>query len=140
MFLYWSMCFRYFLYYLPSFEHHRYMAERLPILRKTLYNQSINGLIKLECSLLKDDLCHIWLKIAQWFCRRRCLNVVDVFLLFWYFLPLEKGLVLHLHKLNSFIIGCSVVSLVRVLEKNTMCKKNLRTPELVGLAHQFCAS
>ena len=32
----------------------------------------------------------VWLKLAQWFWRRRFLNFVNVFSLFRYYLPLEK--------------------------------------------------
>ena len=50
---------------------------------------------------LKDALCQAWLKLAQRFWRRRILNFVNVFSLFRYYLPLEKGRVLHLNKLES---------------------------------------
>ena len=48
----------------------------------------------------KTDLCQVWLKLAQcvW---RRFLNIVNVFLLFRYYFPLEKGVALHLNKLES---------------------------------------
>ena len=39
----------------------------------------------------KDVLCQVWLKLAQWFWRRRFLNFVNVFSLFRNYLPLEKG-------------------------------------------------
>ena len=58
-------------------------------------------LIKLKSSLPKDGLCQVWLKLAQWFWRRRFFNFVNVFLLFRNYLPLEKGGVLHLNKLES---------------------------------------
>ena len=48
----------------------------------------------------KDALCQVWLKLAQWFLKRRYLNVVNVFLLFCNDLPLEKGVALHLNKLE----------------------------------------
>ena len=48
----------------------------------------------------KDALCQVWLKLAQWFWRRRFLNFINVFSLFPYYLPLEKG-GLHLNKLES---------------------------------------
>ena len=53
---------------------------------------------KLESPSLKDALCQVWLKLAHWFWRRRFLNFVNVFLLFRYYLPLEKGGALHLNK------------------------------------------
>ena len=49
----------------------------------------------------KDALCQVWLKLAQWFWRRRFLNFVNVFSLFHYYLPLEKSGALHLNKLES---------------------------------------
>jgi hypothetical protein len=56
---------------------------------------------KLESPPPKDDLCQVWLKLAQWFWRRRFLNIFCIFLLFSYYLPLEKGATLHLNKLES---------------------------------------
>ena len=56
---------------------------------------------KLESSSPKDTLCQIWLKLAQWFWRRRFFNFVNVFSLFRKYLPLEKGGALHLNKLKS---------------------------------------
>ena len=48
----------------------------------------------------KDDLCQVWLKLTQWFCRRRFLKSINVFSLFRNYLPLEKGRGLHLNKLE----------------------------------------
>ena len=56
---------------------------------------------KMESPSPKDALCQIWSKLAQWFCRRRFLNFVNVFSLFRNYLPLEKGGALHLIKLES---------------------------------------
>ena len=56
---------------------------------------------KLESPLPKDALCQVWLKLAQWFWRRRFLNLVNVFSLFRNYLPFEKGLALNLNKLES---------------------------------------
>ena len=55
----------------------------------------------LEFPLPKDDLCQVWLKMACWFWRRRFLKIFSVFLLFRYYLPLEKGYPLCLFKLES---------------------------------------
>ena len=58
---------------------------------------------KLESPLPKGALCQVWLKLAQWFWRRRFLNFVNV-LVFGYFViisPLKKGGPLHLNKLES---------------------------------------
>ena len=49
----------------------------------------------------KDDFCQVWLKLAQWFWRRKFLNFVNVFSLFRNYLPLGKGRALHLNKLES---------------------------------------
>ena len=53
-------------------------------------------------SLLKNALCQVRLKLAQWFWTRRLLfvNFVNVFSLFRYYLPLEKVGVLHWKTLN----------------------------------------
>ena len=56
---------------------------------------------KLKSLLPKDALCQVWLKLVQWFWRRRCLNFVNVFSLFCNYLPLEKAKALHLNKLES---------------------------------------
>ena len=56
---------------------------------------------KIESPSPKDALCQVWLKMAQWFLRRRFLNFVNVFSLFRNYLPLEKGGALHLNKLES---------------------------------------
>ena len=49
----------------------------------------------------KDAFCQVWLKLAQWFWRRRFLNFVNVLLLFRKYLHLEMGMALHLTKLES---------------------------------------
>ena len=46
---------------------------------------------KLESPSPKDALCQVWLKLAQWFWRRRFLNFVNVFSIFRNYLPLKKG-------------------------------------------------
>ena len=56
---------------------------------------------KLESPSPKDALCQIWLKLAQWFLRRRFLYFFNVFLLLRNYLPLEKGGAHHLNKLES---------------------------------------
>ena len=56
---------------------------------------------KLESPSPKDALCQVWLKLAQWFCRRGFFNFVNVFSLFRNYLPLEKGMALPLNKLES---------------------------------------
>ena len=57
---------------------------------------------KLESSSPKAALCQVWLKLALWFLLiRRYFKFVNVFSLFLYYLHLEKGLALHLSKLES---------------------------------------
>jgi hypothetical protein len=55
---------------------------------------------KLEFPLPKDSLYHVWLNLACWFWRR-FLKIFILFLLFRYYLPLEKGYPLILNKLES---------------------------------------
>ena len=55
----------------------------------------------LESPSPKEALCQDWLKLAQWFWRRIFFNFVNVFTLFLNYLPLEKGGVLQLNKLES---------------------------------------
>ena len=58
-------------------------------------------LTKLKSASPEDALCQVWLKLAQWFWRRRFFNFVNVFLLFRNYRPLKKGGALHLNKLNK---------------------------------------
>jgi hypothetical protein len=55
---------------------------------------------KLEFPLPKDTLYQVWSNLAHWFWRR-FLKIFNVFLLFCYYLPLEKGYPLLLNKLQS---------------------------------------
>ena len=51
---------------------------------------------------LEFPLPKVWLKLVQWFRRRRYFNVVNECLLFLYFtLPLKKSVALHSIKLES---------------------------------------
>jgi hypothetical protein len=56
---------------------------------------------KFESPLPKDDLCQVQLKLAQWFWRRRVLNVPIPFLHFCDYLPLEEDLALYKLKFPS---------------------------------------
>ena len=47
-----------------------------------------------------DALCQFWLKLVKWFWRRKFSSFVDLFSLFCYNLPFEKGGILHLNKLK----------------------------------------
>ena len=60
-------------------------------------------LYKLESPLHKDALCQVWLKLVQWFLRRRFLHFVNVILLFHNCFPLEKCGALHLNKSESHL-------------------------------------
>ena len=58
---------------------------------------------KFESPSPKDAtcMCHVWLKLAQWFWRWRFLNFVNIFSQFCNYLPLKKGRALNLKKLES---------------------------------------
>ena len=60
-------------------------------IRKKILLILVFYLKKLESPSPKDAFCQECLKLAQWFWRRRFLNFVNVFSLFHYYLPLEKG-------------------------------------------------
>jgi hypothetical protein len=49
---------------------------------------------------LKGDLCQAWLKLAQWFWRRRFWNYPTPFSHFCDYLPFEEDLTLNLNKLE----------------------------------------
>jgi hypothetical protein len=59
---------------------------------------------KLEFPFSNDDLCQVWLKLAQWFWRRRFLNDPTPFLHFCDYLPFEEDLALHLNKLEFSLL------------------------------------
>ena len=46
---------------------------------------------KLESPSPKDALCQVWLKLAQWFWRRRFLNFNNVFSPFWIISPWKRA-------------------------------------------------
>ena len=56
---------------------------------------------KIESHSPKDALCQVWLKLAQWFWKRRFFNFVNVFSLIRYYLPLERDGALHWNKFES---------------------------------------
>ena len=60
---------------------------------------------KFEYPSPKDALCQVWLNLIQRFLRRRFLKFVNVILLFHCYLPLERGVALHLNKLESLHPG-----------------------------------
>jgi hypothetical protein len=55
----------------------------------------------LESSPSKDDLCQVWLKLAQWFWRKNIFKLPHPFLHFCDYLPFEEDLALYLNNLNS---------------------------------------
>jgi hypothetical protein len=77
---------RRFLKIFSAFSHFRYY---LPL--EGGYPLPLN---KLKSPSHKDDLCHVWLKLAQWFWRRRFLNEPTPFLHFCDYLPFEEDLAL----------------------------------------------
>ena len=73
------------------------------------------NLNKLESPSPKNALCQVWLKLAQWFLRTRFLKFVNVFSLFRYYLPLEKGLGPSFEQTwISFTQGCIVPNLIEI--------------------------
>ena len=69
---------------------------------------------KLDLPLPKDNLYQVWANLACWFWRRRFLKFFSAFLLFRYYLPLEKSYPLGLNKLES------------PLPKNDLCQEWLK--------------
>jgi hypothetical protein len=55
---------------------------------------------KLEFPSPKDNLHYVRLKLAKWFWRIRFF-LISIILLVCYYLPFEKGVPLHLNKLES---------------------------------------
>ena len=85
-----------------SLNKYDYIITLIQRIKKKLYeNLLVLHLNKLESPSPKDALCQDWLKLAQWFWRRKFFNFVNVFALFRNYLPLEKGGALHLNKLES---------------------------------------
>ena len=58
------------------------------------------NLKKLESPLPKETLCQVWLKLVQWFCRRRFFKFVNVFSPFRNYLPLKEDEALNMNKLE----------------------------------------
>ena len=79
---------------------------------------------KLKSPSSKVALCQVWLKLAQWFLRRRFYNFINVFSLFRNYLPFEQTW-------NPFTQECFVPSLVEiglmVLEKKMKMWKFMTT-------------
>ena len=84
-----------------SFNKYDYIITLIQRIKKNLYeNLLVLHLNKLESPSPKHALCQVWLKLVQWFWRR-FFNFVNVILLFGSHLPLAKGMVLYLNKLES---------------------------------------
>jgi hypothetical protein len=64
------------------------------------WREAIPFFNKLESPSPNDDLCQVWLKLAQWLWRRRFLNDPIPFLHFCDYLPFEEDLALYLNKLE----------------------------------------
>ena len=70
---------------------------------------------KLESPSPKNALSQGWLKLVQWFLKRRFFNFVDVFSLFRNYLPLEKNRDLHLISIwVRFTKRCIVTNFVEI--------------------------
>ena len=68
---------------------------------RNMENGGVLHLNKLKSPSTKHALYQVWLKLAQWFGRRRFfLNFVNLFLLFCNYLHLYKGKALHLKKVE----------------------------------------
>ena len=57
--------------------------------------------IKLEIQSFKNAVYQVWFELTHWLWRRRFLNFVDVFSLFYNYLSLENGVALQLNKNKS---------------------------------------
>jgi hypothetical protein len=68
---------------------------------------------KLEFPSFKDKMYQVWLNLGSWLLRRFFKNF-SVFLLFCYYLPLERGNPLHLNKLKFPPQGWFMPSLVKI--------------------------
>ena len=73
-------------------------------------------MVHCEFPSLKDALCQIWLKLAQWFWIRRSLTFVNVFLLFHNYLSFSKGAcgLSFEQTIIPFTQGCFVPSLIEI--------------------------
>ena len=90
---------------------------------------------KLESPLLKDALCQVWLKLAQWFWRRRFFKFRQFIFAIRYYIPFEQGGALHFNKLES------------LLPKDALCQVWLKLAQwfwsrrifnLVNVFSRFC--
>ena len=76
----------------------------------------VPSLNKFESPSSEDAFCQVWLKLAQWFWRRRFFNFVNVCWIFRNYLPLVKGLGPSFEQTwMPFAQGCIVPSLVEII-------------------------
>ena len=83
-----------------TYDYHNVDKEK-KISSFTLWELNGSSFEQIEFPSPKDALWQVWLKLVQWFLRKRFLNFVNVFLLFSNYLPLEKDGGLHLNKFES---------------------------------------
>ena len=85
-----------------SLNKYDYIITLIKRRKKKLYEKLlVLYLKKFESPSPRDAFCQVWLKLAQWFWRRRFFNFVNVFSLFRNYLFFEKGGPLYLNKLES---------------------------------------
>ena len=69
--------------------------------RCTLYLSKLESPFLLFRNYLPKFVCQIWLKLAQWFWRRKFYKTLNIFLLFFNYLPLVKGVALNPRMLSA---------------------------------------
>jgi hypothetical protein len=87
------------------FWRSRFKKKKFSVFLLFCYNLSLEKgnplhLNKLKSPPPKDNLCQVWLKLAQWFWRRRLLNDPTPFSHFCDYLPFVEDLALYLNKLD----------------------------------------
>ena len=80
-----------------TYNYIKTLIRKRKTYRLLFENLMVPNLNKLESPSSKVSLCQVSLKLAKWFSN----FINHVFLLFRNYLPLEKGMVLHLNNLNS---------------------------------------
>ena len=92
----------------------------------------------LESPSPKEALCQVWLKLAQWFWRRRFFfYFVNVFSVFRNYLSLEKGGVLHLNKLELPSPKDAICQVWLKLAQWFWSKRFLNLVNVVSLFHNY---
>ena len=81
----------------------------------SLWELNCSSLNKIESHSPKEVLCQVWLKLAQWFWRRRFFNFVNEFFAFSLLSPFGKGQGPSFEQTwIPFTQGCFVPSLVEI--------------------------